>query len=128
MRYRGSLTIPAGTAEAAPATATLYLAAGVVSEVEVFFPAGQAGLTFLVIYREESQVWPTSPDANFQGDDTHITFSESYELMTEPFSVELRGWAPSATLDHTVFVEVSIHNREETPLSGYGPVALPEGF
>jgi hypothetical protein len=128
MRYRDSLTIPAGTAFASPATKILRLCHGVIAEVEITFPAGSAGLVHLAIDHYEHQAFPTNPDGNFVGDDQAITMTENYPVLYAPYSVKLRGWAPSATLEHTVYVEISVAEVAEEVQRAAPSAALPEGF
>jgi len=128
MRYRASLLIPAGTLKENPATKEVILAAGVITEVEIFFPPGHGGTTNLAIYRQEHQLWPTSPDEAFIGDDTHITINERYELDGEPYSIELRGWSPNATLDHTVYVGITLESLTMERVETVSYISLPEGL
>ncbi len=50
MRYRGALTIAAGQTQADPALYELGVCAGIITEVEILFPAGHSGLTHLQIW------------------------------------------------------------------------------
>jgi len=128
MRYRWSLTVPAGTLALAPVKAAFTICPGIITEVEVFFPAGSAGTVYGQVWYHERVIFPSSPDMAFRGDDTHITFNDRFPVLEPPFELELRGWAPSATLDHTFFVEVSVRTFEELFGVLASPVALPEGF
>jgi hypothetical protein len=128
MRYRGSLTIAAGTTEADPARETIELCAGRISGVELLFPPGHSGLTYVQVWRHERQIFPTTPGEAFRGDGLSIVFGENWPIAEVPHSVELRGWAPSATLDHTVFVDISIREIEQVTEGLWGQVALPEGI
>jgi len=128
MRYRGSLTIPAGTTQAAPATEDVALCAGIITEVEVMFPAGQSGLTYVQVWYRERQIFPTSAGEAFRGDDHVIQFGEHWIIDEVPHGIQLRGWAPGSTLDHTIYVDISVQALDVVPASGYAPVALPEGM
>ena len=128
MRYRGALTIAAGQTQADPALYELGVCAGIITEVEILFPAGHSGLTFLQIWYLGRQIFPTSEGATFQGDDNVIEFSEQWVVFEVPHILTLHGWGPDATLDHTVFVEISIQPFAIERGLGSVPVALPEGF
>jgi hypothetical protein len=129
MRYRGSLTIPAGTAETDPATSTIEVAAGTITEVEILFPAGHAGLTYLAIWYQERQIFPTTPGQAFRGDDHVIEMPERRVIREVPLRLELRGWSPDATLDHTVYVDVTVEEMAASVTATLPvTVALPEGF
>jgi len=128
MRYRGSLTIAAGQTQRDPALADLSICAGIITEVEVHFPAGHSGLTYLQIWYLGRQIFPTSEGATFRGDDNVIQFGEQWVIKEVPHRLVLHGWAPDAELDHTIFVEVSVQPFEVELGLGSVPVGLPEGF
>lgn len=128
MRFRDYLTVPAGTTFEEPATKTLKLSHGTIAEVEIMFPAGCSGLVHLAIDDGGHQAFPTNPDGSFIGDDQLITMSDSYPILEAPFSVKLRGWSPTATLDHNVYVEISVAETRVEEQKASAPIALPEGM
>lgn len=128
MRYRGILTVPAGTAKADPARETVKVTSGVILEVEVFFPAGQVGLVSVAIHYHEKQILPTSPEVQWIGNDDHITVSEHFPVLDAPHVLELVGWAPDTTLDHKVYVDISIERPQVMVAGGAHYVALPDGL
>jgi len=129
VRYRGTLTVPAGTTAAEPATAELICCPGLLSEIEVYFPPGSAGRVYgQVRYHDYGQVryherivFPSSPDMSFRGDDTLLTFNERFPLTETPYTLTLVGWAPTATYDHAFFVSISI-----MPWTAYAALAYPD--
>jgi len=127
MRYRVALSVPAGTTKDNYVSKTLLLVAGRITEIEIYFPAGQSGLVHVAIFRQEHQLWPTSPNESFIGDDTHIIIHEDYLISNEPYSLEVRGWAPNASLDHTVYVDMSIEALKMERVTTARYVRLPEG-
>ncbi len=128
MRYRASLTIPAGQTWEDPAWTVLDLEYGYISEVEILFPAGHAGLTYVQIYYQSRQIFPLTPGEAFRGDDHVIQFDEEFPIMEVPHEVEIIGWAPNSTLDHTVFVDISMRSPPEVYIGGFEYVPLPEGM
>jgi hypothetical protein len=92
------------------------------------FPSGCSGLVHLAIDVYEHQAFPTNPDGSFIGDDQTITMYDSYPITEAPYSVKLRGWSPSATLEHTVYVEISVTEQAEEAQKAPVAVALPEGM
>ncbi len=128
MRYRTSLLIGIGQTEADPALTVLDLEAGYITEVEIMFPAGQSGLTYVQIYHQSRLIFPLSPGQAFRGDDLVVQFDERFPILEVPHSVTVVGWAPDATMAHTVFVGISI----EAPWVPEGIeevyVPLPEGM
>ncbi len=128
MRYRGALTIPAGTLRSNPATLDVALSHGVIREIELLFPAGQAGLTYVQIWHHERQIFPTTPGTSFRGDDHLITFPEDFRMTEVPYEVELHGWAPDTTLSHTIYVGFTVLPFTSSIVTEMAFVALPEGF
>lgn len=128
MRYRAALTIPAGTTEADPAWTILDLTYGHVTEVELLFPAGHAGLTYVQIYYQSRQVFPLTPGEAFRGDDHVIQFDERFPIDEVPHEMMIVGWAPSATLNHTVYVDITVEAPPPVFVGGFEYVPLPEGM
>lgn len=127
MRYRAALTIQAGVLASTPVTKVLSLCPGFITEVELLFPSGHAGLTYLQIWYHERQVFPTTAGQAFRGDDHLITFNEHFSVSEVPHEIELRGWAPTTTLEHTIYVDVTVEAPPEIQVGGFTYVALPEG-
>ena len=102
MYYEFDLTIPANTAAESPAELKVYLAAGIVKQVEVQIPRGCRSLVHTVAIRGIHQVWPSNPDGSHKGDGARIVFNEDYDLVQPPHSLLLRGWSPDTSYPHIV--------------------------
>jgi len=127
MRYRTSLEIGIGQTQASPAWTVLNLEHGYITEVEVMFPAGHAGLTYVQIYHQTRQIFPLTPSQAFRGDDSTITFEPKFPLLEVPYAVYVVGWAPEATLKHTVFVDITMEAPQPVFVGGFEYIPLPEG-
>jgi len=127
MRYRGSLTIPAGTLQVSPATQVVPLTYGRIEQCVIMFPPGQSGLCHLKVLYHEKQIFPTSPEQDFIGDDALIQFPDHFPVYDEPFEVYLVGWSPLATLSHTVYADFSVEAEEKPAVIYSGSVQLPTG-
>jgi len=125
MRYYASITIPAGTLASAPASNKFSVSSGRITEIELLFPPGSAGLAYLQIFYSDRQIYPTSIGEFFRGDDHLINWSDEYELIDEPYELELRGWAPAAIYDHTIYCQCTITPRE--PATALDLSAAPAG-
>lgn len=128
MYYLGELTIPAGTSESSPETLAVSLCKGYIKGFRVLFPAGHSGLTRVQVWHHQRQIIPTTPGVALRGDDHPVEFPDRYEISDPPYEVELRGWSPDATLDHTVYVafEVEAWLVRQAEVAVF--VGLPEGF
>ena len=112
MLYSASLEIPAGTAENAPATQSFDLTHGVVRRIWVVIPPGPRGEVHLAIFDNLHQVLPATPGGSVTGDDITIEFPEDYFMDQVPYTLEIRGWSPSATFKHTLTVYVLVEGLE----------------
>jgi len=102
-----------------PATSTVSLCHGYITEVELLFPAGHAGLTYLQIWHHERQIFPTTDGEAFRGDDHLIGFPERYPITSL--------WSPSAALEHTVYVDITVEAPPPVQVGEFTYVPLPEG-
>jgi len=128
MRYRASLEIEAGDTPGDPAWTVLPLEYGYITEVEILFPAGHAGLTYVQVYHQTRQIFPLTPGEAFRGDDHQIRFNERFPILEVPYSVLIVGWAPNATLDHQVFVDITMEAPQPVFVGGFEYIPLPEGM
>jgi hypothetical protein len=103
-----SFTIPANTAEATPQEQAVKLTHGIIHRVEIRFPSGCAGLTYLKIIHGLHQIYPTNPDGSFRDDDQPIGFNDYYEFFEEPYKLTLVGWNLDDTYNHTLEVRFGI--------------------
>lgn len=101
-------TIPADTSETAPSIESIYLPRGRVKEVAIFFPWGCAGMVHVVIFHNESQVWPTNPEASYIGNDILHEFPEDYELPEAWNYFSVHGWSPDTQEDHEPIIRLTV--------------------
>ncbi|KKL52780.1 hypothetical protein LCGC14_2282060 [marine sediment metagenome] len=116
MFHEYALTIPANTAESAPATMDAPLAPGTVVRVEIQFPRGCVGLVHVQIWRSEHQVWPVNVEGDISGEGVPVAWPEDYDLDDEPYTVTLRGWNDDDTYPHTItfrFALLPLSAKEE---------------
>ena len=126
MRYRTALVIPALTPESEPVSAVVKVVPGIITEVELLFPAGHAGLTHVAIFYHERQIFPTSPEQSFCGDDHLITFNEQFAIIELPYELVVYGWNDDELYSHTVYVDLTVRELYTTQTSEATYAALPE--
>ena len=112
MLYVLALTIPANTAEAAPYEEDLKLTDGVITHVEVEFPAGCQGLVHSSARQAIHQVFPTNPDGNLCSDNHVIVWNDYEDLDTDPRILTIGGWNDDDTYDHTITWRIELTPRE----------------
>lgn len=125
MFFEIPLLITADTPEAEPATVDAELCAGIISRVSLQFPHGCSGMVYVSIWRGGHPLWPTNIDEGFAGEGVIIDFPERYELSETPYTLELRGWSPDTTYNHTVTVRFTVLPLPEIELED---IELPGGL
>jgi hypothetical protein len=110
--YVLALTIPANTAEAAPHEEDLKLTDGVITRVEVEFPAGCAGLAHSSARQAIHQVFPTNPDGDLCSDNHVIAWNDYEDLDTDPRVLTIGGWNDDDTYPHTITWRIELTPRE----------------
>ena len=108
MAYALDLTIPVSTAEASPASGSIYMAACVVSRIELTFPDGCAGLVGVRFKYYTRQLWPCNPEEWFRGNGQAITFEPKARFEESPAVLYVEGYNSDDTFAHTVYVVVGV--------------------
>lgn len=112
MLYVLALTIPANTPQDEPCEVELQLTDGVVTHVEVEFPAGCAGLAHSYATQGVHQVWPTNPEADLCSDNHVIAWDDYQDLDTDPRTLTVGGWNEDDTYDHTITWRIELTDRD----------------
>jgi len=111
MLFTHTLTVPANTSEGAAVSDKLELDHGVITRVEVEFPAGCAGLVYVHIDRALHQVWPTNPDGRLRSDGRAIVWADYQEMFAEPLELDLVGYNLDDTYQHQVLFRFELTPR-----------------
>ncbi len=112
MLYVLALIIPANTAEDSPYEEDLKLTDGVITHVEVEFPAGCAGLAHSYARQAVHQVFPTNPDGQLCSDNHVITWDDYEDLDADPRVLTIAGWNTDDTYPHTITWRIELTPRE----------------
>ena len=108
MFYDFAITVEKLSTKTSPSEQRLKLTHGVIHAIRLDFPPGPRGEVNLAIYHEEHQLYPTNPGGAFNADNTYITYDDYFELLTAPYELVARGWAPTADYDHTIHIEIGL--------------------
>lgn len=108
MRYQVSLTIPASTTEASPTVENIALPYGELTTCYVYFPWGCAGLVHVRVIHNERQIYPTSPDEWFEGNDIEIIFDCKYELGEAWNHFRVEGYNEDDFYPHTPIIQFTV--------------------
>lgn len=110
------LRVAANTLETDPATKRIQLTKGVITYWWVGFPPGCCDLVRVTIYEFEHQILPRGEDEDLYWDGYVYSIPDSYELVDEPYEIEVRAWNEDDTYPHTVVVGVALEEIEEVTL------------
>jgi len=102
MFYSVALTIPANTPESNPGEERVQLTHGVITHIEVEFPAGCRGKVYAYVRDSLHQVWPTNPDGKFRTDGRVIAWDDYLEIFQSPYVLTVGGWNNSTKYPHTI--------------------------
>lgn len=108
MWYRGSVTVPADTAQADYESALVEVCPGDITKFYRLFPPGCAGGVHLQVFYQTRQIFPTTPGESYIGDGSEILGDASVTLDEPEYVLELRGWSPGTLYQHTIYCEFYI--------------------
>lgn len=112
MFFAWDITVTAGTTEASPKTQVLKLSKGVITGIDVKFPAGCHGAVKVQLLRSEFQLVPLNRGEWVTGDDETVPTEPYYELDETPAELKFLGCSPGAAYDHVVTVRVAVQPAE----------------
>ncbi len=122
MLFATTLTVPAGTLQADPASADLVLARGIIHQVDISFLDGPENEVHVIVRRPGlHQLVPTS-DGDVVGNAQTVSAYLREEILEAPFHLVVDAWSPNATYAHEVAVRVHILPPEviQPPQEGLG--------
>lgn len=102
------LPVPASTVETSPATKRIQLTNGVITNWWIGFPPGSNDLVHVTIYEFEHQILPRGEDEDLYWGGYVYEIPENYELVDEPYEIEVRAWNEDTSYAHTVVVGVAL--------------------
>jgi hypothetical protein len=116
MYYRYPVTVTKNTTASTKETTVMDLAAGQITQVEIGFPWGCAGLVHVQIYRSEHLMWPSNPGQSFAWNDYTVKFPENETSLGAPDEWTIRAWNEDVRHDHLIVVRIGILAPEKTLL------------
>jgi hypothetical protein len=102
------LTVPANTAAATPASASIITWGGILHRVIVLNPPGCRGLVKTYLVHEGHQFAPSTRGQTFYGDGVPIEYDEYYPLAPGRSRITMYGYSPGALQPHTVTAWLAI--------------------
>jgi len=112
MFFCWDITINADTKEDEPYTDWLHVPKGVITRVDIKFPAGCHGMVKVRLFLEALQFVPLSEDEWVTGDDETVPTETGIELVDKPYKLKLMACSPDTTYDHKITVRIEVKLEE----------------
>ena len=108
MIYCVELAVPANTAKTDPCEVLLPTNWGTVTQVWVRWRWGSGNLCGVSLWREGSQVWPSSVDQWFPSNTQELTWQEWYLVPDHPLDFVVKAYNLDDTFPHTVWIAINL--------------------
>jgi hypothetical protein len=103
------IKIDADTSEKDPLEGWLRLPKGIITHVDIKFPAGCHGMVQVRMFKESLQLIPLTEDEWVTGDDETVPTDTYAEMLDFPFKLKINACSPDTTYDHTITVRIEVH-------------------
>lgn len=108
MFFCWDITVEADTPLEEPLTGWLNLPKGIITHVDIKFPAGCHGMVKVRLFQEALQLIPLSEDEWVTGDDEPVPTDTYAELLDAPYKLKIKLCSPDTDYDHTVTVRINV--------------------
>jgi hypothetical protein len=120
------ITIEADTTEVESLKEWLSLPRGILTHIDIKFPAGCHGMVKIRLFQEALQLVPLSEDEWVTGDDETVPTETYAELLDKPYKLKLVACSPDTEYSHTITVRVEV--RPEDAAGMFSLTRLFRGF
>ena len=112
MFYTFSYTPSAADTEASPHELSMKLTAGVIHQVDVLFQDGCDHETFVQVYDDNFQLWPSNRGETLRGNATVVSFREFFELIPGNTVLTAKIWTTLAADFKEVLIQIGLLPKE----------------
>lgn len=109
MFFCWDITILSNTPEEDPYEGWLRLPKGIITHVDVKYPAGCHGMVKVRMFKESLQLIPLTEDEWITGDDETVPTDTYAEMLNYPFKLKFIACSPDTIYAHTVTVRIEVH-------------------
>jgi len=117
MFFCWDITITANTPEDDPLEEWLRLPKGVITRMDIKFPAGCHGMVKVRLFLESLQFVPLSEDEWVTGNNETIPTETGIELTDKPYKIKFHGCSPDTSYNHTITVRIEVKLEEAVGVS-----------
>src|SRR3990167_779674 len=115
MIYTSSITIAANTAESSASRTDIKVTNGIITQVQILFPSGCAGLVNVQLFTGGHQFVPSTHGQVIKADGVLISSPEFLEITDAPRIISIVAWNNDETYPHTIEVLITQLPREAIP-------------
>jgi len=108
MFYAFSYTPDGNDTEADPHEVNMQLTAGVIHQVDILFQSGCNHETFVQVFNDNFQLWPSNRGEKLKGNATVISFRDFYELSPGNTILTAKVWSTLVSDYKEVIVQVGL--------------------
>ena len=112
MFFCWDITVTADTPKDEPLKEWLDMPRGVITRVDIKFPAGCHGMVKARLFLESLQFVPLSSDEWVTGDDETVPTETGIELADHPYKIKFVACSPDTEYDHTITVRIEVKLEE----------------
>jgi len=106
------ITITADTKEEEPYEDWLGLPRGIITQVDIKFPAGCHGMVKVRLFKEALQLVPLSEDEWVTGDDETVPTDTYCELLDKPYKLKIIACSPDTAYNHRITIRIEVKPEE----------------
>jgi len=106
--YCWNITVTADKKEDEPLTKWLKLTRGIITRIDIKFPAGCHGLVKVRLFQESLQLIPLSEDEWVTGDGELIPTETYAELTDKPYQLKFVACSPTTIHSHVITVRIQV--------------------
>jgi len=117
MFFCWDITIEADTPLDDPDDYWLGLPKGIITHVDIKFPAGCHGMVKVRMFKESLQLVPLSEDEWVTGDDEAVPTDTYCELLDKPYKLKIRVCSPDTEYQHTITVRIEVQPEHAAGVS-----------
>lgn len=108
VNFEYEVEVPANTTQDKPKVQDLNIAPGIITKIEIHFPAGCHGLVKVRLLHVWFQILPLSMGEWVAGDDETVEFILHYEIKKEPATLTLVAISPTTVYNHKIRVRITV--------------------
>jgi len=109
-------TVHSTYTESSPLISPLKITKGRITGGWIRLPSGSAGTLHIKVFRGVHQVFPSTPDESYNGDDVLYPLYGNHDVFEPPTELTIHTWNLSTTYDHALifcaFMDVFKDPRE----------------